>query len=123
MNDYMKKRYHVRRKALIEQLGGICSKCGSKSNLQFDHIDHKTKDFDIADKLVSTSLEIIRKEIEKCQLLCKKCHIEKTIYDKRHKPWQHGTITGYDHCRCELCKKAKSDYGREYKKRRKNLKA
>ena len=43
MRVYIGERYHRRRKEAIEKLGGKCAKCGSAENLQFDHIDRKTK--------------------------------------------------------------------------------
>jgi len=74
---YNLKRYHEKRKIYIDHLGGKCAVCGSSDQLQFDHIDSKTKSFSIGEKLTYTK-EVVLEELKKCQLLCKPCHITKT---------------------------------------------
>lgn len=72
------KRNEVRahtRARIIELLGGKCTKCGSTENLQFDHIDPTSKDFNISSNLDSVRLW---QELMKCQLLCEPHHREKT---------------------------------------------
>jgi len=73
--------YHKRRVKLIEQLGGKCAICGSTENLEFDHIDSSSKEIKIGE-CMSYDINLIQKELSKCQLLCKKCHIEKTKLNK-----------------------------------------
>lgn len=73
--------YHKRRHQLIEQLGGKCVRCGSTENLEFDHIDSNSKEISIATHL-SYSMDTIQNELQKCQLLCKSCHIQKTKEEK-----------------------------------------
>lgn len=55
-------------------------------------------------------------EVNKCQLLCHPCHIEKTRINgenpggaTRKRPLTHGTTHAYYtyKCRCELCREAK----------------
>src|SRR5216117_3200210 len=102
MADYMLKRYHERRKEAIESLGGKCIKCGSVENLEIDHIDPKTKSFNFS-KIWSFSPEKYSKELEKCQILCKDCHMkksrEKGSFNKSpmiiSKGLKHGTVHGY----------------------------
>ena len=67
----------VRREKLIAILGGKCVKCESTKNLQFDHINPKTKLFEINQKL-RYKFEYLLKEVTKCQLLCISCHTGKT---------------------------------------------
>lgn len=75
--EYSRNYYHSRKSELVRLLGGACKKCGDDSNLQFDHIDPASKNFSIS-KLLNFSKEVVLKELEKCQLLCQSCHIEKT---------------------------------------------
>lgn len=117
MNNYMKERWRKRRLLAIEKLGGECKECKSKENLQFDHINPSSKTETVA-KMSSMSEEKFWNEVNKCQLLCLKCHQAKTLIDLNQSDARntHGTLSSYRHCRCELCKKAKSDYMKEYNK-------
>lgn len=45
--DYDLNRYEERRNKGLKLLGGVCVKCGTTENLQFDHIDPATKLFNI----------------------------------------------------------------------------
>ena len=69
--------YHKRRKLLIEMMGGKCVDCGTTKNLQFDHIDPSKKSHSISCVLSERTL----KELEKCELRCGDCHLEKTKND------------------------------------------
>ena len=64
----------------LDYLGGKCKICGEKNPfvLSFHHI--KDKEFGICQKKTS-NLESISKEIDKCELLCNNCHIEKHTLD------------------------------------------
>ena len=70
--------YHDRRQILIQQLGGKCVICGSTENLEFDHIDKHAKSFGVSSHL-SYSLESVKTELDKCQLLCHECHVIKIL--------------------------------------------
>lgn len=62
---------------LVEYKGGCCEKCGynkSKQVLQFHHTNPSEKDFTISGK--SYSFERMKKEVDKCMLVCANCHIE-----------------------------------------------
>jgi hypothetical protein len=123
----MKRRYQKRREQVIEKLGGCCANCKTTENLEIDHIDRATKEYNVA-HIFSASEEKFWKEISKCQLLCKKCHKEKTERENialgLTKEHEHGTINKYitDKCRCPLCKKANQEYMRAYRNKN-NLKA
>ena len=108
-------RYRDRRAFAIEYLGGKCVRCGSTKNLQLDHKDKFQKSFNLGEKW-SYSLEFYKKELDKCQLLCKSCHKLKSDEEKDwgvlgYGPTHHGTASMYRKgCRCEACK---LDYNRE----------
>ena len=78
MKEYMAKRWKARRKNAIISLGGKCVKCGSENELEFDHSDSTMKSFSIS-RASSMSEKAFSEELTKCQLLCKICHMEKTI--------------------------------------------
>lgn len=62
----------------VEYLGGKCVKCGYNKYvgaLEFHHVDGN-KDFGIAAKGYTRSWEKIKKELDKCILLCSNCHRE-----------------------------------------------
>ena len=117
MNNYMKNRWTKRRLTAIEKLGGKRKECNSTENLQFDHIDRLTKIASIADMSSMSEIKFWA-EVDKCQLLCLKCHQKKTLIDLNQKDAKinHGTLSSYRYCHCELCKKAQADYVREYRK-------
>ena len=81
-NDYtnQKKRGFKRKLEMIEFLGGCCSKCGYNNNLSaldFHHLDPSKKEFNLdSRKIANSSLESIKKELDKCILLCANCHRE-----------------------------------------------
>lgn len=113
MNDYMKRRYNKRRIAVIEQFGGQCSRCISKDELQFHHIDRSSKTMTIA-KTASLSESRWQEELAKCELLCADCHRK---HHKSNHP--HGDVKRYWRgCKCELCKQANAEYSRRYRSTR-----
>lgn len=67
---------------------GPCAVCGSWDEPQVDHIDPSTKAF-----TVHFSEGRARREVElaKCQVLCRPCHLEKTIMERAttHCPQEH----------------------------------
>lgn len=74
---------------LVQYKGGQCELCGYNkpvmSAFDFHHRDPKEKDFTISGK--SWNFEKLRAEVDKCQLLCKICHVE--LHDAA---WQAGRI-------------------------------
>lgn len=83
MRVYMTERYHRRRTAAIEQLGGVCVGCGSDEGLIFDHVDPATKAFDVGKIFSGGSEAKVQAELAKCQLLCGSCEKAKTKGDLR----------------------------------------
>lgn len=69
--------------ALIAYKGGQCESCGYNktthpSAFAFHHCDPSKKDFSISGK--TFSIERLKKEVDKCSLLCVRCHNE--LHDK-----------------------------------------
>lgn len=123
MRAYMAKRYTKRREELISRLGGCCVQCGRKDDLEFDHIDPKTKTLNIGKRLAGVSRERLEAEIPKLQLLCGSCHDTKTILDHGKTPARgtHGTLSAYRYCRCADCRSAKATHDRAYRLRRQSV--
>ena len=73
---YMKKKKAI----LIEEKGGCCMHCGLKhdgtngSLFQFHHRDPSQKEFAVSLNKMWKSWDKLRKEAEKCDLLCANCH-------------------------------------------------
>lgn len=62
---------------LVEYKGGKCEKCGYKkciNAMEFHHEDPNEKDFTVSGK--SWSFERLKKEVDKCILVCSNCHKE-----------------------------------------------
>lgn len=65
-------------KKLKEEFGGKCVLCGydkSLAALQFHHTDPNEKEFTLGQKR-GYKLETLKKELEKCILVCANCHSE-----------------------------------------------
>jgi hypothetical protein len=100
MRRYQLSWVQHRKAIAVDFLGGRCVKCGAIEQLEFDHIDPKTK---LSHRFWSWKPERIQAELAKCQLLCRPCHIEKSAGEKR-RPITHGTRSGYRRgCRCHAC--------------------
>ena len=67
-----------RRQILHDHLGGKCVRCGATERLEFDHIIKDTKSYTIGSSLTCFTIEELIEEANKCQLLCRPCHIIKT---------------------------------------------
>lgn len=62
---------------LVEHKGGKCKECGYSKcvqALEFHHLDPKEKDFTVSGK--SWSFEKLKREVDKCVLVCNRCHTE-----------------------------------------------
>ena len=117
MADY-KAIWRVRTRAwAVDLLGGCCSSCGDIDGLDFDHIDPATKAFDISAGIRDGyGRERLQAELRKCQLLCRRCHSEKTL---AHRQVPHGGgAAGRRRCKCGPCKTRKAEYMKQYMKGR-----
>lgn len=84
----------------IDSQGAACFSCGRKDlPFEVDHIDPKTK---VSHRIWSWSRERRETELVKCQLLCVKCHWEKTGSENATGR-NHGTTLYGEGCRCETC--------------------
>ncbi len=72
-------QYLKRMDKLRNAFGNKCIKCGAIDNLHFDHIDPATKVAAIGELATSNGFKRCYEEALKCQLLCKPCHIQKSI--------------------------------------------
>ena len=62
---------------LVAEFGGACRLCGFAEYdgaLQFHHLDPNTKAFQLGGRGLTRSLEALRREAQKCVLLCANCH-------------------------------------------------
>lgn len=94
----------AKRLKAINLLGGVCNCCGASDIfiLSFHHI--KGKDFDISRNKTRRWSEI-KKEIEKCVLLCENCHRDVHNIQKNEKRVHNKQIclTYKNTCCCEQC--------------------
>lgn len=78
------RRFKLKSKA-VQYKGGKCERCGYKEHLaalQFHHVDSNEKDFAIGSIKNSVSWNVVKKELDKCELLCANCHaIEHSKYN------------------------------------------
>ena len=66
------------KKMLIERAGGKCQRCGYNKcmrALEFHHKNPLEKDFGIS-KILTKNIEVLKQEVDKCDLLCSNCHAE-----------------------------------------------
>lgn len=118
------RRYQLQRRierlALArERLGGRCVRCGISDGLDFDHIVPGSKLRKISEA-TNWSLERFLTEVDKCQLLCRLCHIAKSAETGENGGVPHGGgKRGKRYCKCALCRAKNAEYMREYKRRKK----
>ena len=65
------------KQALVNLKGGKCSICGYNKSLralQFHHLNPKEKDFALTKNV--KDFDKLKKEVEKCILVCSNCHAE-----------------------------------------------
>lgn len=75
--DAVQKRREEVKRLLVEYKGGKCENCGLVAHAavyDFHHIDPNEKDFGIARKGHTRSLEKNKAEVDKCLMLCANCH-------------------------------------------------
>jgi len=104
-------RYQRARQKVFAAIGRACILCGATDDLQVDHIDPEQKTFDVGKRWGYSFEHVLAPELEKCQVLCGRCHREKHATAKN----SHGTISSFRYCRCDLCRKAKATHNRAYR--------
>lgn len=90
--EYLAKVRRDRKKQILLMMGNKCAHCGAE-NLpmccyHMHHVDPETKVFSIMSKLnenrlFANDMEIMRQEMEKCDLICKNCHCIEHYGDER----------------------------------------
>lgn len=71
-------RYRIKQE-LVDYKGGKCQICGYSrclSALEFHHLDPLSKDFGISSNTRYNNIETLKKEADKCILVCSNCHRE-----------------------------------------------
>jgi excisionase family DNA binding protein len=78
-SEAVSRRRRRLKEILVREAGGRCAICGYGrwvGALQFHHRDGEEKEFGLADRGLTRSLEVVRREAAKCTLLCANCHSE-----------------------------------------------
>lgn len=118
--EYQRKWMAARRFEFFKDK--CCVVCGSTDSLELDHIDPREK---VHHRIWSWSAERRDAEIAKCQVLCRQCHIAKSIEQlpitHGYVPYQHGSKSMYDrhNCRCAACRAGNARRMREWRARAK----
>lgn len=76
--DDIEERRKTKKAMSVEYLGGKCIKCGYDKNyasLEFHHRESEEKEWQL-NHLMTSSFERIKKELDKCDLMCGNCHNE-----------------------------------------------
>ena len=79
---YSLNRQRERQKQIKLEFGGKCQLCGYNKcldALEFHHRIPKTKKYELSN-MWTYNIENIRKEAQKCDLICANCHREKHIF-------------------------------------------
>lgn len=79
--NYENLKEHRRRtkETLVAYKGGKCEKCGYDKcieALDFHHIDPSTKSFGISTSNIYRNIDVLKREVDKCILVCANCHRE-----------------------------------------------
>jgi transposase len=78
-SEAVARRRRKLKETMVAEAGGCCSICGYDryiGALQFHHVNGASKDFGLADRGLTRSLDAVRAEARKCVLLCANCHSE-----------------------------------------------
>ena len=78
---YWQRWYADRRAAWFA--GRTCVRCGSDTDLELDHVDSSTK---VSSTVWGWSQDRRDAELAKCQVLCRPCHLLKTV-EAGDTPW------------------------------------
>jgi hypothetical protein len=118
--EYQRRYKTKRRQRAAAYLGGRCVVCGTDQSLEFDHVDPATRVSTISDAIGRCwSWDRLRVELDKCQLLCKAHHLEKSRAEgSLSVTWNRvdnpacGTGAAYTRlrCRCGPCREWKRLY-------------
>jgi len=106
--EYQREWMAKRRKKYFPS--DTCAMCGSRKDLL---LHHKNPDTKVAHSIWSWAPKRMLKEIEKCVVLCRKCHSCLHF----HSNPEHGTYARYKthSCRCEKCRAANAVCSRKWR--------
>lgn len=74
------KEKAAKKAELVKYKGTVCTDCGGtfpQVCMGFDHVDPLTKEFSIG-AAMGRSIEVLKKESDKCDLVCANCHAIRT---------------------------------------------
>lgn len=119
---YQRERYARRMNYARDALGATCNECGTTTQLHLHHIDPETKYRNISTMASKYSEERFNTELDKCILLCSRCHssltakVNKTGGRNKWAEIKHGTLWAYGgyKCRCPECRETKSKYRKRF---------
>lgn len=113
MASYMANRRRTRRQKLVEMAGSSCKTCGSTEELEFDHRDPEEMAFRLSGAGLDKAWEKILVEFAKCDLLCSRCHDEKSDRENDGRRVSHGGgLSGKRNCPCVPCRERMRHYRR-----------
>jgi 5-methylcytosine-specific restriction endonuclease McrA len=75
-------RWLANRRAEWIKANGPCKHCGTWENLEVDHINPVKKKYEIS-RIWSRKKSFRERELAKCQVLCKLCHLKKSAEESR----------------------------------------
>lgn len=95
--------YYAKKLKSINHLGGKCVNCGETEQfkLTFHHMIPNEKEYKVSD-LFCKSWDVVKKEIEKCELLCFNCHMEKH-YGQKDRKNKKILLDFKGQLSCEIC--------------------
>lgn len=100
------RTYLAHKDRMYEYLGGMCVTCFSIDRLQVDHIDPSTKQYNLSCR-VNTAWDNLLLELDKCQLLCHRCHWRKTLWQRREAT---ARAHGHESFRSKNCTRCVTEY-------------
>lgn len=106
-SEYVMKSQRRKKIYAIEQFGGKCQICGYNkciNALEFHHIDKEEKEEPPSYIIMRWSWERVKKELEKCILVCANCHRE-IHYDENRNISLDTYIMPWVEKECKVCKK------------------
>lgn len=77
VSEQTKARQRRLKREAIEYKGGKCMDCGGvfhQAAFDFHHEDPSQKEFAIGRRNLSNLTDFVKKELDKCSLLCANCH-------------------------------------------------
>lgn len=114
--EYQRLWLARRRKKWLDE-NGPCARCGSSKDLNIDHKVPGSREGGTGNAIFSRKESVRRKELAKCQVLCRPCHVIKSMECGERHVTTHGRANMYikHKCRCDLCKEYKRQSNKKYR--------